>query len=98
MRANELRVSWEGLNAGYASPAQAHASCPYRIELVRSAAKTYIRLDQLQLVLTVKTRQRGLERQRLRGSPLPCGRHAARMHRQRADRIEGCQRSHRQVP
>ena len=71
---------------------------PYRIEFVRSAANTHICLDQLQLVLTVKTCQRGLERQRLRGSPLPCGRHAARMHRQRADRIEGCQRSHRQVP
>jgi len=27
----------------------------YRIEFVRSAAKTNIRLDQLQLVLTVKT-------------------------------------------
>jgi len=31
----------------------------YRIELVRSAAKTHIRLDQLQLVLIVKTFQRG---------------------------------------
>ena len=70
----------------------------YQVEFVRSAAKTHIRLDQLQLVLTVKTCQRGLERQRLRGSPLPCGRHSARMHRQRADRIEGCQRSHRQIP